>query len=193
MAVGRVRPQPEACQGEGWMEEHRAQAVARPSPSRGMGRGQLFAPPRAPRRVDAAEALALLRPLLARWPQVRAEVDDQGDLAVFVRRDMLHLDADALHDRLHHWTLREARPALPAASATLSFHRARPAAPEEESEKDYQEGWLDLEPTLHLEMRPAPTRRDVETLASLVPRFLALVEAEGRPAGWRSPDVGNAE
>lgn len=143
--------------------------------------------------MKATEALALLRPLLARWPQARAEEDDQGDLVVFVRRDMLHLDADALHDRLHHWTVREVRRALPAASATLSFRHARPAAPEEESEKDWQEGWHDLEPTLHLETRPAPTRADLEAFAALVPRFLALVDAEGRPEGWRSPDVGNAE
>jgi hypothetical protein len=144
--------------------------------------------------VKAPEALALLRPLLARWgDRLRAEEDDQGDLLLFVRRDMLHLDADALHDRLHHWTVHEVRRVLPMASAVLSFRHARPAAPEEESEKDWQEGWHDLEPTLHLEMRPAPARRDVEALAALVPRFLELVDATGRPAGWRQADVGNVE
>lgn len=144
--------------------------------------------------VQAADALAILRPLLARWgPRLHVEEDDQGDLVAYVRRDLLHLDADALHDRLHHWTVRDVRPALPAASAQLSFRHARPAAPEEESEKDWQEGWLGLEPMLHLEMRPPPTREDLEAFAGLVPRFLELVDAEGRPAGWRSPDVGNAE
>jgi hypothetical protein len=144
--------------------------------------------------MKAAEALAVLRPLLARWgDRVRAEEDDQGDLIVYARRDLLHLDADALHDRLHHWTVHEVRRVLPLASATLSFRHARPAAPEEESEKDYQEAWHGLEPTLHLETRPAPTRKDVEAFAALVPRFLELVDAAGRPAGWRQPDVGNAE
>ena len=156
--------------------------------------GHLFAGAGAPRLVDPSEALAALEPLLARWRgALRWELDDQDNLLVFLRRDMLHLDADALHDRLHHWTLREARGAVPAASAFVSFRHARPVAPEEESEKDYQEGWLDLEPTLHLETRPAPSRRDVEAFAGLVPRFLQLVDAEGRPAGWRSPDVGSVE
>ena len=144
--------------------------------------------------MKVAEALAWLEPALARWGgEVRAGEDESGDLAVFVRKDLLHLDADALHDRLHHWTVTEARRALPAASALLSFRHARPAAPEEESHLDLQEAWHDLEPMLVLEMRPEPTRADLERFAGLVPRFLELVDAAGRPAGWRSPDAGNVE
>lgn len=143
-------------------------------------------------RVEPREALALVQPLVARWG-VRAEVDELGDLLLFVQRDMLHLDADALHDRLHHWTLRDIQPRLPTASAQVSFRHALPADPHEESEMDFQEGWRNLEPMLRLETRPPPTRADVEAFAALVPRFLALVDAEGRPQGFRSPDMGCAE
>lgn len=144
--------------------------------------------------MDAHAALAALEPALARWRgAVRLEVDEQGDLLVYLRRDMLHLDADALHDRLHHFTLTELRRALPHASAEVSFRHARPADPHAESELDWQEGWRDLEPTLRLEGRPPPTEEDVARLAALVPRFLALVEAEGRPQGFRMPDMGCVE
>lgn len=124
-------------------------------------------------------------------PGVYAESDD-GHLLVFVRRDMLHLDADALHDRLHHWTLVDLARRLPAAAATVSFRHARPAEPLEESTLDAQDGFLGLEPTLALDLRAARPG-DVEAFAALVPTFLALIEGRGRPTGFRSPDVGTME
>lgn len=121
----------------------------------------------------------------------RAEIDD-GHLLVFVRRDMLHLDADALHDRLQHWTLTTLARELPAASAGLSFRHARPADPEGESTLDLQEGWLGLEPTFSLELAAA-REGDVERFAALVLQFMELVEKEGRPEGFRSFEVGTME
>lgn len=149
---------------------------------------------RAPRRVDPREALAFLQPILARWAgRVYARLDDEDNVDVCVRRDMLHLDADALHDRLHHWTLTDLRRALPAASAFVSFQDALPAEPDEESVLDLQEGWLGLEPTLRLETSPEPSRKQVEAFVGMIPRFLQLVEAQGRPAGFRRWDVGTQE
>lgn len=145
-------------------------------------------------RVQPEEALALVQPHLAPWKgRVRAEIDELGDLLVFVRVDMLHLDADALHDRLHHWTLREIHPRLPAASAHVSFRHARPDDPHAEFHLDLQEGWRDLEPTLRLETRPPPARAQVEAFVGLFPRFLALVDTPGRPEGFRDPHAGNVE
>ena len=124
---------------------------------------------------------------------LRLEVDDVGSLLAYVRRDLLHLDADALHDRLHHWTLTDLAQALPRTSAIVSFRHAEPADPLEESHMDTQEGWRDLEPTLQLEDATHATDADLRTFAALVRPFLALVDAEGRPAGFRDPDVGNTE
>ncbi|HVM44862.1 MAG TPA: hypothetical protein VM582_02910, partial [Candidatus Thermoplasmatota archaeon] len=104
----------------------------------------------------------------------------------------LHLDADALHDRLQHWTLTALARELPAASARVSFRHAAPAEPHEASTLDLQEAWLALEPTFELELAAARAG-DVERFASLVPAFLELVEKEGRPAGFRSPEVGTME
>jgi len=124
-------------------------------------------------------------------PGVRAEVDD-GQLLVYLRRDMLHLDADAMHDRLAHWTQRTLARELPAASAHLSFRHATPAEPHEEATLDLQEAWRDLEPTFALDLAHAGPA-EFERFASLVPRFLELVEKEGRPEGFRTPDVGSIE
>lgn len=118
--------------------------------------------------------------------------EDADELRVFVRRDMLHLDADALHDRLHHWMLREVDPRIPAASAGVSFRNASPADPFEESTLDAQEGWLGLEPTLALDLRAARPG-DRARFEALLPTFLALLEKSGRPTGFRTPDVGNME
>lgn len=144
--------------------------------------------------MTPTEALARLRARLEPLPPgVRVELDEEDHLVVFLRLDMLHLDADALHDRLHHWTLRELHRTLPEASAFLSFRHALPEDPHLESELDYQEGWLGLEPTLRLETSPPPAAEAVDALAGQLPRFLQLVSAEGRPQGFRSPDLGNTE
>lgn len=141
------------------------------------------------RAVDAHRALERIRQALPEGLQ--AEVDD-GHLLVFARRDMLHLDADALHDRLAHWSAGELALALPRASATLSFRHAAPADPHEASTLDLQEAWLALEPTFMLELRGA-TEDELERFVSLVGRFVERMEEAGRPAGYRSPDVGAME
>lgn len=123
-------------------------------------------------------------------PGVHVEEDEE--LRVFVRRDMLHLDADALHDRLAHWTIGALARELPAAHAFVSFRHASPAEPDEASTLDLQEGWLDLEPTFALDLaRAAPGDR--ARFEALVPTFLALVEATGRPAGFRDVEAGTME
>lgn len=105
---------------------------------------------------------------------------------------MLHLDADALHDRLIVWTAERLATALPAASAGVSFRHASPADPHEASTLDLQEGWIGLEPTFSLDLaRAAPG--DIERFASLVPEFVRVMEKSGRPEGYRTPDVGNVE
>lgn len=140
----------------------------------------------------AVEPLRALRVLLEPMPEgLHVELDD-GHLLVFRRADMLHLDADALHDRLVVWTRDRLGGALPAASAGLSFRHAAPADPHEASTLDLQEGWLGLEPTFSLDLTRA-VGGDVERFASLVPEFLGVVEAEGRPAGYRTPEVGSVE
>lgn len=147
-----------------------------------------------PRGVDATEALDRLRHLLEPMPPgLNVGIDDLGDLAVWTRRDMLHLDADALNDRLHHWTQTQLRERLPDAAAHVSFHHARPASPHDDPELDLQERWLDLEPTVRLEIGPHTRPEDVVLFARLVPRFLALLERTGRPEGYRQPDVGATE
>lgn len=122
---------------------------------------------------------------------VHVEADD-GHLLLFVRRDMLHLDADALHDRLAHWSAGELARKMPRATASLSFRHATPADPTEAATLDLQEGWLGLEPTLALELH-GTSEEEVARFAALLPRFLAIVEATGRPAGYRSADVGTLE
>jgi hypothetical protein len=139
--------------------------------------------------LDAVDGI---RALVVPWPEgLFAEAED-GELRVFLRRDMLHLDADALHDRLHHWTLTRLARALPAASAGVSFRHARPADPYAESTLDAQEGWLALEPTMAMELAGAAAEQ-IERFASLVPEFMEVTEKAGRPVGFRSPDVGSVE
>lgn len=142
--------------------------------------------------MDPAAALERLDALLAPRPQGLQLGTDEDDVVLFVRRDMLHLDADALHDRLHHWTLHELSRAVPHAHAVVSFRHAQPAEPHEESTLDAQEGWLGLEPMIRVEARGL-READLSALAALVPKFLALVEATGRPAGFRRWDVGTME
>jgi hypothetical protein len=141
--------------------------------------------------VDVADAVARLRSA----PQLRGGqlgVDELGHLAFWTRRDMLHLDADALNDRLAAWTQRVVRPRIPDGMATLSFRHARPMDPHDESTMDMQEGWHDLEPTFSIESERL-VDADLQAFLRLAPEFLALVEASGRPAGWRRIDEGNAE
>lgn len=140
------------------------------------------------------DAYARLTRLLEPWRgRVEWSRDDLGGVLVFLRRDMPHLEADALNDRLHAWTTRVAEKAVPHASAFVSFRNARPAT-HDEPELSWQDEWLGLEPTFRLEMvgRP-PTEDEVLAFARLVPDFLAQVEAVGRPAGWRQVDAGNTE
>lgn len=141
--------------------------------------------------MDARARLA--RELEAYRGRVEWDVDDFGGVIVFLRRDMPHLDADALNDRLHAWTKLEVERVVPHASAFVSFRHARPATPDE-PELSWQDEWLGLEPTFRLEMvgRP-PTEDEVAAFARLVPEFVARVEAVGRPAGWRQVDAGNME
>lgn len=142
--------------------------------------------------LDARDALDALRARLAPLPPgLHVELED-GHVILFVRCDLLHLDADALHDRLHHWTLTSLDEKLPAASAYVSFRRAHSMAPHEEATLDLQEGWRGLEPTLALDLDVAQ-EKDIAPFAALVPRFLALVEKEGRPEGFREPEVGTME
>ena len=122
---------------------------------------------------------------------VHLEVDD-GHLLAFRRLDLLHLDADALHDRLLHWTQTRLARDLPAAVAGVSFRHATPADPHEASTLDLQEGWLGLEATFSLDLARA-VGVDIERFASLMPEFLALIEKSGRPEGYRTPDVGTIE
>jgi hypothetical protein len=138
-------------------------------------------------RVSALAAHAIARAAL------RLELDELRDVVAFARRDLIHLDADALNDRLHAWTHRDVAPILAGGSAYVSFRHARPAT-REEATLDLQERWLDLEPTFRLHTRfPTPTAGDVATYARLIPAFLALVDAAGGPAGWRRVDEGVAE
>ena len=140
--------------------------------------------------MKVSEALARLRPLLPAG--VHAEEDDLGHLLLFVRRDMLHLDADALNDRLAAWTRGELAREIPAAIATISFRHARPVDPHDASTLDLQEGWRDLEPCLWLE-GPEITEAQVTALPRVLPHFLRLLEGRGRPSGYRRVDEGNAE
>lgn len=141
--------------------------------------------------MDALLALQQLRRGAPLPPGLAWDAEDEA-VVLRARRDMLHLDADALHDRLHHWTMAHLERVLPAARAYVSFDRARPAAPDEEATLDQQEVWHDLDPTLALDLARA-TPEDLRALSGLVPAFLALVEGVGRPAGFRPRDVGNVE
>lgn len=119
--------------------------------------------------------------------------DELGGALVFVRRDLAHLDADALNDRLHAWAAREVEPRVRGASAFVSFRHARPAT-EDEAEWGVQAEWVGLEPTFRLELdSPPPTPEEVRAFLDEVPAFLAQLEARGRPPGWRDVDAGNAE
>lgn len=140
--------------------------------------------------MKVAEAVARLKP---RLPQgVHAEEDDLGHLLVFVRRDMLHLDADALNDRLAAWSRGPLSREIPDALATISFRYARPVDPHDESTLDLQEGWLALEPCLWIE-GPHVSDAQLAGVERVLPEFLKLVEGRGRPSGYRRHDEGSAE
>lgn len=150
-----------------------------------------------PARVDSLMlpevALQRVRALVPAQAGLHIDADDLGDVIAWLRRDLIHLDADALNDRLHAWTQREVTPVLRGGSAFVSFRHARPST-HEEATLDLQERWLDLEPTFRLQARyPTPSEADLATYARLIPQFLELVDAAGRPVGWRRVDEGNAE
>lgn len=138
--------------------------------------------------TDAQRLLARL----PRRPDARAFLDDFGNVAYALRRDLTHLDADALHDRLMAWTQRTLAHQCPRAHATVSFHHARPAD-DSEPEADIEERWRDVEAVLTLEAPGPLTDREGETFLSLVPEFLALVDRAGRPVAWRDVEAGAAE
>lgn len=139
------------------------------------------------------DALDQARGLLEPLPKgLRLELDDWGNLSVFVRRDMYHLDADALNDRLHAWVAREVHEDLPMAEGLVEFRHASPENTDE-PELDVQAAWRHLEPTFRLDVRRGATAAHVERFAALVPAFLAAVHGEGRPEGWRDVEMGNAE
>lgn len=144
--------------------------------------------------MDPDAAFDRLRERLAPLARgVHLERDAFGDALVFVRRDLSHLDADALSDRLHAWCARDVQARLPGATAYVDFRGARPADGEEAS-LDVEAAWRDLEPTFRLDLRlPPPAAEDVDAFARLVPAFLALVEADGRPDDWRDVETGHAE
>lgn len=113
--------------------------------------------------------------------------DDFDDATFSVSMDLLHLDADAMSDRLAAWIAREVASRLPTASATVSWQHARAASLDDE-DADEEALWKGVEPTFRLDLHHAPlTRADVEAWAALVPAFLRVVDGAGRPAGWR-PD-----
>jgi len=140
--------------------------------------------------VKVREAIAKVAPKAP--PGVILEEDELGHLLAFTRRDMLHLDADALNDRLAAWTKRTLDREIPAAIASLSFRHARPVDPHDDATLDLQEGWLGLEPSVWIE-GPEVTQAQVDALALLLPEFVKLVDTYGRPSGWRRHDEGNAE
>lgn len=144
--------------------------------------------------MNPDEAYELLKTLVAPWGhKLKCERDEFGDAIVFTRKDLTHLDADEMSDRLAAWARREAAPLVPHADAFVSFRHARPST-DDEATRDLQEKWLDLEPTLRLEMHRPPIREaDVRNLAAMIPKFLAAMEGEGRPSAWRNVDEGNAE
>ena len=144
--------------------------------------------------VDPATALARLRALLAPYLRtLHLESDDFGNALLFARRDMTHLDADALNDRLHAWCVREVQRTVPHASALVSFRHARPATHDEAS-LDVQEVWVGLEPTFRLELaRPNATDAGVVAFARSAPPFGPHLVGRGRPPGGRPHDEGNVE
>lgn len=143
--------------------------------------------------MEPEEAVERVRALLEPLPRgLRVGLDDWGHVCVFVRQDMLHLDADALNDRLHAWVVREVGDALPTAEGLVSFRHAHPAS-DDEAELDIQAGWRDLEPMFRIDPRAACDEEALRLFAKHVPGFLAAVHGEGRPEGWRDVEMGNAE
>lgn len=134
-------------------------------------------------------------PLIARVraaaPTARVEVDGFGDLVVAIRRDLTHLEADAMSDRLQAFSHRHLRTS-PNISAAVSFHHAR-AADEEEAESDLEAVWRNVEAHLVLHRSRPVGAAEQEAFLDLVPEFLRLVARTGRPAGWRDVDVGVSE
>lgn len=143
-----------------------------------------------------AEALALARRAVERSPiasRGKFVADDFDDATFVLSRDLHHLDADAMSDRLNAWIAREVSLRLPSASAIVSYHQATPES--EESDPDEEALWRGVEPTLKLDLHARPlAAADVEAWAALLPAFLRVVDGAGRPEGWRpDPSVGGVE
>lgn len=122
--------------------------------------------------MDEAEARGALGALPA-----GALVEAQGSaLRVYLRRDLVQADCDAMHDAFEAWNAAHLAAALPAARAHLAFDRARYAAPEEDLGDGLQPTWLGVEPSFSLDLQRA-AEGDAARFAALVPAFLALMEA----------------
>jgi len=145
------------------------------------------------RRMQVEEALMHLRAAVAADAPVVVDAPDDMRVRLYVPLDLLHLDADELHDRLHHWQVSRLRAVLPDAQAGVDFDQARPADMTERGELDLQERWIGLRPYVELDLTPATNQDDIKKLASLVPEFMARVEADGRPSGFRDWEAGAAE
>jgi hypothetical protein len=167
-------------------------------PGRRPARPGIFA---GPRPVTTASQAALSKPevfdllRLAAEPfldQVRLEEDEYGGAAFVAERDMLHLEADALNDRLAAWVSRHVD--LPGVHADVSF---RNAVPDEsgwaEDDKDHETHWRRVAARLRLDLEGTPARATVVLFAALLSQFLEIVESRGRPAGWRDPSQGNVD
>lgn len=93
-----------------------------------------------------------------------------------------HLDVDALDRRLR--ALIAGDPvAARHVHYEMDFSDAFPADPESEAHLDLQEEWGGVRPTLHVAVRGAPPRPELEALADLCRRFyLALLPRGGAPS-----------
>lgn len=120
---------------------------------------------------------------------------DFGDPLFVVRRDLDHLDADALNDRLAAWAKREVHPSgFECVSAFVSFHHAEPATGDN-PDLDVQAEWRNIEAVLRLDADELGqvTGKELDRFVDLVPAFLRTVGREGRPENWRNVWEGAAE
>ncbi len=142
-------------------------------------------------RLDRSEAFRRLHEAVAALGVARKgrlEEDDFGDARYALRLSLTQLDADAMNDRLQAFVAREAAPRVEGTSAGVSYQHARPDSADD-PDHDVEAYWHDVEPFFRLDFHYHPaTRERVAAWAALLPRFHLVVDARGRPEGWR-PDV----